>query len=247
MAAVEINGRTVTIERFTLAKAMRVITLLQLMQRAAPEITKAWATFRLDYAKDYGQTIDRINAIAQFGEPLARITDEEWERAGQKFTVPGSPSQAEVFFAMAPVFYEKVEDVTLRLLGLIAMDNDTVNRHVGQGDIWPEVDKLVDDVIRTAPLDEVMELLFVAAEVIDAQVLAKARGATERLGNVLRLLGLGRMIDSTASTTSNESREQPSSDSSTGSPSDTDGPPTSSGDSTGGTSTSSATASLQTV
>ena len=128
MPEVKISGKTVTIERFKLDKAMRVITLLRLMQQAAPEITKEWATFRKSYAEDYGRDLPRMNALAMYGDALAGISDEQWERAGQKFTVPGTPSQPEVFFAMAPVFYEKAEQVTLRLLGLIAMPNDTVSK-----------------------------------------------------------------------------------------------------------------------
>lgn len=243
---VTLNGEKVRIERFTFAKAMRVITLLQLMQRAAPEISAEWAKFRLGYAKDYAQRIPRINALAQFGAALEHISEQEWERAGQEFTVPGSPSQAEVFFQMAPVFYDKVEAITLRLIGLLAMSNEDVERYLRSDDIWTRVDELVDKLVRTAPIDEVMELLLVSAEVIDGQVLAKAMGARERLGNTARLLGWSGS-DSTGSTTSSESREQPSSPSSTPSPSDTDGDPTRSEHSTGETSTPSATSSLATA
>lgn len=242
MSEVQISGRTVVIERFKLDKAMRVITLLKLIQQQAPEVSKEWARFRKDYAADYGRELPRMNAMATFGPALEHISEAEWERNDQKFLVPGQPSQAELFFAMAPVVYEKAEQVTLRLLGLIAMENELVSRYVTKGDIWDRVDELVDEVIRPAGLDEVMELVLTAAEVIDGQVLAKARTAGERAGNVLRLFGWTpkETTDSTESQTSSESPEQPSSDGSTLSPTDTTGPPKSSEVSTSTTSSDSA-------
>jgi hypothetical protein len=231
MSEVTIGGKTVTVERFTLAKAMRVITLLGLIQKQMPEITREWATFRRDYAEDYGVEMDRINAMARYGDALEHISDEQWERVGQKFKVPGTPSNPELFFAMAPLVYERAEAVTLRLLGLIAMPNDTVGRYVAQGDIWERVDELVDDIIKPAGLDEVLELVITAAEVIDGQVLQKAKGLGDRAGNVARLLGLGKKTTEspsqpTDSATSSAPAEQPSSRSSSDSPSDTTGSPT---------------------
>jgi hypothetical protein len=233
MPDVQISGKTVTVERFTLAKAMRVITLLQLIQKQVPDVTKEWAIYRKQYADEYATEIDRIDAKARFGGALDDITDDEWERAGQKLKIPGTPSTAEVFFQMAPTIYEKAEQVTLRLLGLIAMPNDTVNRYVASGDIWERVDELVDELIKPAALDEIMELGLVAAEVIDGQVLAKAQSVRERAGNVARLLGFGNKTDSTDQTTSSESPVEPNTISVSSSADDSDGLPTSSEDSPG--------------
>jgi hypothetical protein len=240
MPDVQISGKTVTVERFTLAKAMRVITLLQLIQKQVPEVTKEWAIFRKQYADEYSTEIDRIDAKARFGSALDDITDEEWERAGQKLKIPGTPSTAEVFFQMAPVIYERAEEVTLRLLGLIAMENDVVNRYVKSGDVWERVDELVDDLIRPAALDEIMELGLVAAEVIDGQVLAKAQTVKERAGNVARLLGFKTTTDSTDPEMSRESPAQPNTISVSSSPDSSDGTPTESEPSTGDSSETSA-------
>ena len=247
MPDVQISGQTVTVERFTLAKAMRVITLLQLIQKQVPEVTKEWAVFRKQYADEYGTEIDRIDAKARFGAALDDISDDEWERAGQKLRIPGSPSTAEVFFQMAPVIYERAEEVTLRLLGLIAMPNDTVNRYVRQGDIWERVDELVDELIRPAALDEIMELGLTAAEVIDGQVLAKAQTVRERAGNVARLFGMGTRAESTGSRMSSESPVQPNTISVSPSPESSDGSQESSSDSPGTSSTTSETSSTASV
>jgi hypothetical protein len=241
MPDVQISGQRVTIERFTLAKAMRVVTLLSLIQKQVPEVTKEWAIFRKQYADEYATEIDRIDAKARFGGALEDISDEEWERAGQKLKIPGAPSTAEVFFQMAPVIYEKAEQVTLRLLGLIAMENELVNRYVAKGDIWERVDELVDELIKPAALDEIMELGLVAAEVIDGQVLAKAQTVKDRAGNVARLLGFKTKTDSTDPMTSRESPAQPNTISVSSSPDSSDGDQTGSEGSTGDSSRTSDT------
>jgi len=226
MPDVTINGKTVVIERFTLAKATRVITLLKLIQKQMPDITDEWATFRREYAEKYSVNLDRLNAIARFGDSLEHIPDSEWERAGNMLPVPALPSTAETFFHMAPMVYEGAEEVVLRLLGLLAMSNDTVNRYARSGDIWERVDEFVDETIRPAELDEILELITVAAEVIDGQVFQKVQQMGERAGNVARLFGI-RSTKQTqqAQGTSSEQPEQPSSPTSERSQSDTDGTP----------------------
>lgn len=190
MSTVTVNGTEITVQRFTLAKASRIITLLQILKKEVPEVSKAVGDFQRTYAKDYAQDLTRIQALARYGPRLEHITDAEWERAGQIFQIPGEPSTAEMFFELAPLIYEKAETVTLRLLGIIALDNDTVSRYVAQGDIWDRVDEFVDTTIKPAPLDELVELIVVAAEVIDGTILSKVRELGDRAGNVARLLGL---------------------------------------------------------
>lgn len=247
MPDVTIGGTTVTIERFTLAKATRVMTLLQKIQQEVPEISRVWATFRNDYRRDYQTTttLSRIEAVARWN---VDVPEEEWERAGQTFTmtVPAEPNQAEVFFQMAPLVYEQAEELTLRLLGLIAMPNDTVKRYAKDGTIWERVDEYVAEVIEDAPLEDIMELVVVAAEMADQQVLAKARSLRTRAGNMAALFGW-KTTASEDSTTSSDAPVQPSTVSVSSSPSTSSGPPTPSSDSPGTPSTPSKTSSPASV
>ena len=255
MPSVQIGGRTVTIERFTLAKAMRVITLLGLIQKQVPEVTREWARFRNEYAAEYAVELDRAQALVEFPDrvvygagdepvlhdgqvvvapsPLRSMSEEDWERVGHHFRVPSSPSAAELFFHMAPFVFERAEQPAMRLLGLLALDNDVINRYVASGDIWDRVDEIVDTVIRPAGLDEIMELVIVAAEVIDGQVLTKARGLGERAGNVARLLGLKTTSSREASTMSSEQPAPLNTVSVSSSRERSDGTPTESSDSPG--------------
>lgn len=241
MPDVQVNGQTITIEKFRLSKATRVITLLRKLRQQVPEISRELNEFRRDYASEYAQEIPRLDAVARFG--LTHISEEEWERAGHKFTVPGQPASWELFFHMGPLVYERAEEVTLRLLGLVAMDNDTVAQYVKNDDIWARVDAFVDDVIRDAPLDDIMELVAAAAEVIDGQVLQKAKVLRDQAGNLAGLLGWKTTTTSTRSPESSEQPEPSSSTTSTGSPNGTDGTPIRSEPSPGTTSEPSPTAS----
>lgn len=230
---VTVSGREITIERFTLAKASRVITLLQLLQKQVPEVSKAWAEYRKAYAKDYEVELSRMQAMAQFGPALEHITEADWEREGQLFRVPGRPSPQEVFFELAPLVYERGEKVALRLLGIIAIDNATVQRYVETGDIWARVDEFVADVIQAAALDELIELVVTAAEVVDTTIIAKVKSLGNRAGNVARLFGMTTSSeDPSGSQTSSSSPAQPNTVTFTDSQGSTPGgPPTSSSDS----------------
>jgi len=247
MPDVEVNGHTITIERFRLTKATRVMTLLQKLQQEVPAVTEAWATFRNDYRTRYQTTttLSRIEAIARWD---VSIPEEEWERAGQQFTmtVPAEPNQAEVFFQMAPLVYEQAEYLTLRLIGLVAMPDEMVKRYVSDDVLWERVDEYVDEYIRDAPLEDIMELVITAAEVIDKTLLAKARGLGDRAGNVARLLGW-KTTASETSTTSNDAPVQPMTVSVSSSPDTSNGTPTPSTDSPGTQSMPSRTSSPESV
>lgn len=240
MPDVKIGETTVTIERFTLAKATRVMTLLQKLQQEVPEISRHWAEFNRDYAESYPTKLTRIQAIYRFG---VEVSDDEWERAGQTFTIPGSPNQTEVFIAMAPLVYEQAEELVLRLIGLIAMPNETVKRYAKDGTIWDRVDEYVAATIEDAPLEDIMELVVVAAEMADQQVLAKARSLRTRAGNMAALFGW-KTTASEDSTTSSDAPVQPSTVSVSSSPGTSDGSPTTSSDSPGTPSTPSRTSSM---
>jgi len=226
MPDITINDRTVTIERFTGSKASRIFTLLKVIHQKMPDITKQMAEFRARYRNDYAIELDRINAIAQIPS-LEHLPEEEWERAGHKIRIPQEPSTAEMFLEIAPSVIESVEDVAYRLLGLIAMKNDVVSRYAKTGEIWDRVDEFVDETIRPAPFDEIMELGIVAAEMFDSQVLSKAQEIGGRAGNVARLFGMkSTRQNQQDSTTSNGQPESSSSPTSGRSQSDTDGSPT---------------------
>jgi hypothetical protein len=261
MAEIEISGRKVVLERFTLVKAMRVITLLGLIQKSVPDITKAMTEFKREYRDSNVIELDRVQAKLQYGSPtpvlgddgevlyregeivtipspIDQMTEADWERSGHVLKLRQSPSTTEMLMAVFPVAYEQAEKPVQRLLALIAMPNDDVARYAETGELWDRVDDVAAKVIAPAYIEEVMELAVAAGEQVEGQVMTKARGLGDRVGNLLRLFGLRlptETSDSTQSTStmSSEPPVQPNTISVSPSPSSSDGSPETSSDSTG--------------
>lgn len=254
MGTVKVHDREITIERFTLAKAMRVITLLGVVEKTIPEITKLAADYRREYRENNVVEMDRAQARMEFGprpvldesgtvslredgsvvtlpSPLDDLTEQDWERSGHKLRFPESPSSNEVLLAVFPTVYEKAEEPLLRLLALVAMKNDDVSRHVKDGTIWDKVDAFAAEVIEPALLEEVMELAVAAGEQIEGQVMSKAKSLGARAGKLGKAFGLSIDTPETTkeplpetSTTLSEQPAKPSTESPMDSLSDTDGP-----------------------
>lgn len=252
MGTVKVHDREVTIERFTMQKAMRVITLLGIVEKSIPEITKLAADYRREYREQNVIELDRAQARMEYGprpvldeegavamredgsvvtmpSPLDSLTDDDWERSGHKLRFNQSPSTAEVMLAVFPSVYEKAEQPVLRLLALVAMKNDDVSRTVRDGTIWDEVDRFAAEVIEPALLEEVMELAVAAGEQIEGQVMSKAKSLGARAGKLGKAFGLATDTPEQTepvqptSTTLSEQPEKPNTESSSVSLNATDG------------------------
>jgi hypothetical protein len=218
---VTLNGEDIVIERPCFAKGTRINTILQKIYQQMPEIEKLWRDYSRRYAEENAVVLDRMQAMARFGPALEHIADAEWERTGQTFKVPASPSMPEIVMALAPVVYTEVEGLALRLLALLAMDNRTVMDYVDKDrDITDRLDEFARKNIQPAGFDEVMDLLEASLDVIDTAVLAKVEKLVEKVGKLRTRLGFGK-----SSTTSSETPLSPNTVSAGSSPSDTTGSP----------------------
>lgn len=271
MSAIKVGGQDITIERFTLTKGMRVITLLQLIQKLVPQISREIAEFKREYSQTNIIELDRVQAKMRYGptpvvneagdvqldehggvltiaSPIDRMSEEDWERSGQTLKLRQAPSNEELMLAIFPLIYEHAQAPLVRLLALVAMPNADVERYAAvSGDkLWEEVDAFAARVIGPAYLEEIMELAVTAAEQVEGQVMTKAKGLGERAGKLAGLLGIKTKTTATmseTSPTSNESPEQPSSPSASDSHASSTGPLTSSSTSPGTPSTPSETSS----
>jgi hypothetical protein len=258
MAPIEVNGSQITVERFTLTKGMRVITLLQLIQRMVPDITKEIAAFRREYAADNIIELDRVQAKMRYGptpilndagdvektpdggvltipSPIDRMSEADWERSGQTLKLRQSPSNEEIMLAMFPMVWEHAQAPVLRLLALVAMPNADVERYaaVSGDELWAKVDQFASSVIAPAYLEEIMELAVTAAEQVEGQVMTKAKSLGDRVGKLAGLFGMKVRARSDVSQTSSGSPAETNSSSVSDSPDSSNGPPASSGDSSG--------------
>lgn len=231
MSTVKFGDRDVVIERFTVAKGMRVITLLGLIQKSVPEINKAMAEFKRQYAEDNVVELDRVEAKFKYGprpvigedgepmfhdgklvtmpSPIDRMTEQDWERAGQTLKERQEPSPVEMIMAVFPIAYEQAEQPVQRLLGLVVMPNDDVARYAASGEIWDRVDEVVAKTIAPAYLEEIMELAVAVAETIEGQVMVKAKSLGGRLGKLRGLFGMEKTTATSQPEISPTSSEQP--------------------------------------
>jgi hypothetical protein len=272
MSAIEVHDRQITVERFTVTKGLRILTLLQLIQKMVPQISNEIADFKREYAASNVIELDRVQAKMRYGptpiidehgdvvrdsatgevltvaSPIDRMTEADWERSGQILRLRQSPSNEEMLLAVFPLVYEHAQAPLMRLLALVAMPNADIERYaqVSGEKLWEEVDEYARQVIGPAYLEQVMELAVTAAEQVEGQVMDKVRGLGDRVGKLAGLLGIKKTAaapSSDASPTSSEPPEQPSSRSASPSPASSDGSPPTSAPSPGTSSTPSETSS----
>lgn len=260
-STITLGEREHRIERISARKAARAFAELRAITRAVPEINKAVSTFVRTYEEENVVELDRVQAKMRFGaETIDTLTEEDWANAGGKLRLPRSPGTTEVILAAFPIALDLAEAHVYRLLALFLMPNEDVARYRKNGELDERLGERADDLLDDAYGDEVMELAVVVGELVDRQFVGKARELGDRLGNALRLVGLGPATPTTPTAsrddatgdpaeTSTSSESGPSASkptSSTSTPAPTDGSPTPSSTSPTSSSPSSDTASTST-
>lgn len=258
MATVSIGGKTVTVEEFNGRKSTTAITLLRYISKRMPNLSKEWGDFVREYEATHSVELDRVQAqqrfgsrpLVQDGEPvykrdpetgketdefvmipsfLDRMSEADWEKAGNKLRIPQSPSAVEIGLQLFPDVFDAAQEYVLKLLALLVTPNEVVNQKGRAGD--KELDKYLhdkgQDLLDQGMLEELMELAVVGGETITDQYARKAEQLGGRLGNALRLVGIKwnptSQTEATTGTTTSEAPSSSSSTSSTDSPKPTDG------------------------
>lgn len=213
---IELGGTEYRLERPSGRKASRALALLRALSRAVPQVSRALEAFTAEYESRNVIALDRVQAAVRFPpsplldpetrEPMrdpagelvlapsriAHLTDEDWERAGQVYRIPRSPSWGEQAMAVLDVALEQGEEHVYRLLAVFLIPNSEL-KALWRGDagaLAARIDELVDDVLDDAYADEVLELAVAVGELVDGTFIAKARALGDRLGNLGRLFGL---------------------------------------------------------
>ena len=215
-----VNGDTVVLQRPSGRKAARALAELRQAGGAAKEITKAYGLFVREYEEANVIELDRVQARMEFpkrpvldvaGDPVRdadgevvlapsvidTMTEDDWERSGGKLRIPKSPSLSETIMAVLPQALELAEDRVYRLLALFLMPNEDVKRLRAEGLLDQELQKRADDLLDEAYADELVELAVAAGELVDNTFRRKAEELGDRLGNAMRLIGLGQRIPTT--------------------------------------------------
>lgn len=227
---VTIGDQPLNLQEFSGFKAFAAMECLKAIFEAGPAIDKRVASYRRDYEADNYVELDRVTALHRFGhDELGHLTDADWSASGNKLRLPTSPSPAEIAIAAFPTALTIAKEESIRLLGLLALTNrelEDADVGGGQGQVDQAIDAKAKRLLHEAQADQLLELAVASVELLEGQFDSTVKGLGDRLGNSLRLLGLGSnpaepKQPTQGGDTPAESEPQPSS--STSSPPDTAG------------------------
>jgi hypothetical protein len=124
-----------------------------------------------------GTTIERpaLNAGGEpivGPDPLAHLSEGDWEASGQKLRLPDSPSEQLVTAHMIPVAFKLGRDQVLRLLAIATVSNADIEKWDADGveHVDTELDKAAHELLHRCKADELLELAAAALEHFKAQV-----------------------------------------------------------------------------
>jgi hypothetical protein len=239
----EAKGITRSLEEFErdyLERNLRYITRPEARVRFPPQVVldpetgapvREPATIVVDVGGDSEeQPNPRAGELVTFPSAVDRMSEADWQAAGNQYPVRERPPLYAIAMHAFEDALELAEDHVYRLLALFVMSNEDVTRRYKEGTLEEELTAGADRLLDEAMADELMELAVVCGELVDTQFRSKARELGDRLGNALRLFGLGPSTPTTTTSTppNGPTSSTPSSSIASPSSSEPDGPPTSS-------------------
>jgi hypothetical protein len=215
-----LGGRLLEIQRPNGVKAARALAELKGAGSAVTKVTEEWGDYVQRFERSHAVELDRAQARLRYGQPLPIITDTgeavvypeghpqagevayapsqldalteaDWQSAGNVLRRPASPSMAQTIGAVLPTALEAGEDRVWTLLALFTLENTAVALARKTGTLDKVLEDRVEELLGDAFADELLELAVAVGETIDYYVRGKVEDLGERVGNALRLVGIG--------------------------------------------------------
>lgn len=245
---IRLGDRDVRVERPSGRKASVALSLLKAITRAVPDLSSKYGRFVTEYEASHYVDLDRTQARLRFpqrpvftpegdlltddaGDPVMApslvdsMTDEDWERSGQKLRLPRNPGREEIIAALLPDVVDTAEQEVAKLLTLFTLPNSDVKTWRRDGSLPDKLTEAADTLLDDCGIDEIIELAVIVGEVLDASTRAKVEALGDRAGKALRVFGLGRPATPTEETpTTDEIPGTPPTTSTQTSSTDSDGP-----------------------
>lgn len=216
---VTLDGTPTELQPFSGRRAIRAISLLKKLAKAAPEIMAVRAEFVRKYEKENYTELTRAEAQMRFGpipltrrvpdgdtfkiEPiledgrpvmgpsrLAHLTDADWEKSGNVLKLADPPSRDAQVAAIFPAALDLAESEILQLLALITIRNKDYGKAAREGTQQAVLEEKADE-LQDELANELLELAVVGAELIEEQFADKVEELRRgnRLGNLMALFG----------------------------------------------------------
>lgn len=194
-------GKTVTIgteekilEEFSGYKAFAAMEQLKVIFEAGPAIDSRIAAYVRTYESENAVVLDRATALHRFPGELEHLSDQDWAASGNQLKVPQSPDGLQIAFAALPVAIEIAKTETIRLLGLLILTNqelEDADNAGGDEAVDKEITARAKRLMHEARGSQLLELAVVSVELLEEEFADTVASLGGRLGNALKLLGLG--------------------------------------------------------
>lgn len=217
--AVEVAGRRVLIERPSTLKGTRGLAIFEAITANVPEIVEEFGSFRTRYMVAGATTLSRAEAQIEFrprpaiidGElqyrddgslemlpsALAHMTEADWAENDGRLQILGPPPDLpQAIAGVLPKVMDAGVDNVFKLLAVFLASNADLKAARVAGNVDEFIEQAANDLIDDSFLDEVPEMLVAVAEVIDENLRAKFEVIGDRLGEALRVIGLGGATES---------------------------------------------------
>lgn len=164
-------------------------------------------------------------------DPLGHLADADWAASGQVLRIPESPSQEMQIGAMVPLAFKLARTQVLRLVALAMTPNRDLEAWDGERDIAVELDRVAREMLHRAKADELVRLAVAVAHQCREQLAGPFEEATAAWRQLWPQQGQDEETEAAPAPEPMRLETEPSDDgptSSTESPDDTAGRPTSS-------------------
>lgn len=197
---VTINGQPTTLPDFTAFKAVHAMETLGAIESQVREIMHEAGDFRAEWMKRHSLSIPRAEARRQFrpepllkqettedgvsitpmlddagavilgADPLAHLTDADWEASGNTLVVPEQPDDSAVQMALIPKAFKIARESVMELLSLAVVADRDVEQWDAAGELEEKLKVRGKALLFECKADELAKLAVAVIRLAREQV-----------------------------------------------------------------------------
>lgn len=126
MRTVKVGDRDITVEEPSIYKTELIGDKLAAIGKDAPEIQIELAKFVARYEKENAVVLDRASAKVRVPHLVGDLTEEDWKSVGNQVRLPRSPSGTEQVLAILPTVFTKAREQALEIVAILVVENSAL-------------------------------------------------------------------------------------------------------------------------